>query len=438
MQWWRRALAGRHFGWKGMSMAKQGSSFKWVVLFLMVFGTAMLNFSNLVFSARSVDVMVQFNMDQAQLTAISGIGVLPGALFSIFLGNFFDKKGPKSIRYIGAVLLFLAAACQIWRVFASSYIELFIITFLAGTFFLPTQVLPAKMLGAWFDRSEMGTAMGIFGAAAGIGITAAFAVAGLFSTTTAALAFCAGGYVLVAVLWLFTAIMPDQAQAPQEGDSKGGASVMVEGAPQVSVGAVLKSKNMWLVMICGGLAAGAPLLYNSYVMNVFIGKGMDPALTSLIGVVFNICLVIGAIVTGFIVSKAGRYNRVYTVFPIVSGVALLAQYLLPVGPQTFVLAAIAALFGACTVSVNMARISLVPLTGDFGPENIGIAGGMNNTAMGLCMFVLPTIAAVALGDNYLGVFITLLVFFAVMALCGGILLPELGEKGELARRARGE
>ena len=58
--------------------------------------------------------------------------------------------------------------------------------------------------------------------------------------------------------------------------------------------------------------------------------------------------------------------------------------------------------------------------------------------MGLCMFVLPTIAAVALGDNYLGVFITLLAFFVVMALCGGILLPELGEKGELARRARGE
>ena len=418
-------------------MAKQGSSFKWVVLFLMVFGTAMLNFSNLVFSARSVDVMAQFNMDQAQLTAISGIGVLPGALFSIFLGNFFDKKGPKSIRYVGAILLFLAAACQIWRVFASSYIELFVITFLSGTFFLPTQVLPAKMLGAWFDRSEMGTAMGVFGAAAGIGITTAFAVAGLFPTTTAALAFCAGGYVLVAVLWLFTAIMPDGSGAAGQ-DADGPTVAVGEVAPQVSVGAVLKSKNMWLVMICGGLAAGAPLLYNSYVMNAFIDKGMDPALTSLIGVVFNICLVIGAIVTGFIVSKAGRYNRVYTVFPIVAGVTLLVSYLVPAGPQTFVLAAIAALFGACTVSVNMARISLVPLTGDFGPENIGIAGGMNNTAMGLCMFVLPTISAVLLGNNYLGVFITLLVFFAIMSLCGGILLPELGENGELARRARGE
>ena len=357
-------------------------------------------------------------------------------MFSIFLGNYFDKKGPKSIRYVGAVLLFLAAACQVWRVFAGSYVELFVITFLSGTFFLPTQVLPAKMIGAWFDRSEMGTAMGIFGAAAGIGITCAFAVAGLFPTATGALAFCAGGYVLVAALWLLTAKMPAQADA-EEGP-EGAVPQAETDAPQVSVGAVLKSKNMWLVMICGGLAAGAPLLYNSYVMNVFISKGMDPALTSLIGVVFNICLVIGAIVTGVIVSRAGRYNRVYTVFPLVSGVALLVSYLMPAGPQTFVLAAVAALFGACTVSVNMARISLVPLTGDFGPENIGIAGGMNNTAMGLCMFVLPTISAVLLGDNYLGVFITLLVFFAVMALCGGILLPELGENGELARRARGE
>ena len=73
---------------------KKGSGFKWAVLFLMVFGAAMLNFSNMVFSARSVDVMAQFGMDQALLTAVSGIGVLPGALFSVFMGGFFDKRRP--------------------------------------------------------------------------------------------------------------------------------------------------------------------------------------------------------------------------------------------------------------------------------------------------------------------------------------------------------
>jgi MFS family permease len=233
------------------------------------------------------------------------------------------------------------------------------------------------------------------------------------------------------VYWLLAAKLPSS-EASSEAASDSG------DGPKVSVGAVLKSKNMWLIMICGGLAAGAPLLYNSYIINAFIDKGMEPALTSLVGVLFNIGLVVGAIVTGFIVSKAGRYNRVYTTFPIIAATCLVASYFIPLGPQTFVLTVAGALFAASTLSVNMARIGLIPLTGDFGPENIGIAGGMNNTAMGVCMFVLPTISAVALGNNYVGVFITLFVFFAIMALCGGILLPELGENGELARRARGE
>lgn len=413
---------------------EKGSGFKWAVLFLMVFGAAMLNFSNMVFSARSVDVMAQFSMDQAQLTAVSGIGVLPGALFSVFMGGFFDKRGPSAIRFVGAVLLLLAAACQVWRVFAGSYVELFAITFLSGAFFLPTQVLPAKMIEAWFERSEMGTAMGIYGAAAGIGITAAFALGALFPTTTMALAFCACGYAVVAVLWLLMAKLP-QTDAGQT------ARTTVETAAdgdEVSIKAVLKSKNMWLVMVCGGLAAGAPLLYNSYIINAFIDKGMEFGATSLVGVLFNVGLVIGAIVTGVIVSKAGRYNRVYTVFPLVAAAALAASYFVPLGPQTFVLTFLGALFAACTLSVNMARIGLIPLTGDFGLANIGIAGGMNNTAMGVCMFVLPTLSALALGNNYVGVFVTLCIFFALMALCGGVLLPELGEKGELARKAAAE
>lgn len=408
----------------------KGSGFKWAVLFLMVFGAAMLNFSNMVFSARSVDVMAQFGMDQAQLTAVSGIGVLPGALFSVLVGGFFDKRGPSAIRFAGAALLLLAAACQVWRVFASSYVELFAITFLSGAFFLPTQVLPAKMIEAWFDRAEIGTAMGIYGAAAGVGITAAFALGALFPTTTMALAFCACGYVAVAIYWLFSAKLPQV----DTGQDAGTDSEAPEGAGDVSVKAVLKSKNMWLVMVCGGLAAGAPLLYNSYIINAFIDKGMEIGTTSLVGVLFNIGLVIGAIVTGVIVSKAGRYNRVYTVFPLVAAVALAASYFAPLGPQTFALTFVGALFAACTLSVNMARIGLLPLTGDFGPANIGIAGGMNNTAMGVCMFVLPTLSALALGNNYVGVFVTLCVFFALMALCGGVLLPELGEKGELAQK----
>ena len=116
---------------------QQKSSMRWVILFILVFGTAMLNFSNLIFASRPTDVMEQFNMTQTQLTAISTVGQLPGAFFSVWLGHMIDKKG---VRMLPGILLALAAACQIWRCFAADYVSLFIITFLAGAFFLPTQI----------------------------------------------------------------------------------------------------------------------------------------------------------------------------------------------------------------------------------------------------------------------------------------------------------
>ena len=348
----------------------KGSGFRWLVLAVLVAGTAMLNYSNMVFASRPADVMAQFAMDQAQLTAISSIAVLPGALFSIALGNWFDRHGARGVRWAGAALIALAACCQLWRAYADSYPALFAITFLSGAFFLPTQVLPAKLIEAWFPRQQMGTGV----------------------------------------------------------DARAG-------APKVDLRAVLTSKSMWMVMVCAAFAAGAPLFLNSYMLNAFVAKGMDPAAGSMLAVVFNLSLVLGAVFAGALASRTGRYNLPYLVLCLAGGALFLVAYLVPVGPQTFALLALAGFLGAGSLALNLARIGLLPLTGEFGPESIGIAGGMNNTAMGVGMFVIPTVAAALLGDNYLGVFVTLLGFFAVMGLVGGLVAPELGEKGALARRA---
>ena len=65
-------------------------------------------------------------------------------------------------------------------------------------------------------------------------------------------------------------------------------------------------------------------------------------------------------------------------------------------------------------------------------DSIGTAAGMNQTALGIMSFALPTIIASAAGNNYTVVFITAYVF---LVLCGivGLLIPELGEKGKLAQ-----
>lgn len=400
----------------------QKSSYRWAILFILVFGTAMLNFSNLIFASRPTDVMEQFNMTQTQLTAISTVGQLPGAFFSVWLGHMVDKKG---VRMLPGILLALAAACQIWRCFAADFVSLFIITFLAGAFFLPTQILQGKMLGVWFSREEMGTAMGIYGAAAGIGTTLAFALGGFFPSIRMAFMVIAAGYVLEAVLWFAIAKMP--------------ANVSAGPAPEMPKGnlkRVFTSKNMWLLMICGGLSVGAALLLNSYMVNAFIGKGMDPGAASGITTLLNVCLLIGGILSGIVVSKVGRYNIPYIFICVGGAVLYYLAYMLPIGPLTYVLVAAGGIIVSGSIGVNMARIPLLPMTGEFAPEDVGAAGGMNNTAVGICGFVLPVIVANFVGNNYTMIFTLMAIFLVIIAIVGGVLMPELGEKGELAQKLR--
>lgn len=400
----------------------QKNSYRWAILFILVFGTAMLNFSNLIFASRPTDVMAQFHMTQAQLTAISTVGQLPGAFFSVFLGHLVDKKG---VRTLPGILLALAAACQIWRCFANDYISLFIITFLAGALFLPTQILQGKLLGVWFSREEMGTAMGIYGAAAGIGTTLAFALGGLFPTIGTAFVVIAAGYVLEAILWFVIAKMPANVSTTE-----------TENTPKGNLKNVFKSKTMWLLMICGGLSVGAALLLNSYLVNAFLAKGMNPAGASSIATLLNICLVIGGVLSGIVVSKVGRYNIPYIIICVGGAVLYYAAYMLPIGFHTYILVAAGGIIVAGSIGVNMARIPLLPLTGEFGPEDIGAAGGMNNTAVGICAFVLPVLIASFVGNNYTMIFTLMVIFLVIIAIVGGIIMPELGEKGKLAQQAR--
>ena len=145
---------------------------RWVVLFTLVMGMIVMNIGNFVFSTNPGPMMAKYNMDQAQLTALTTISLLPGAFFSIILGDFFDKKGPKAVRFVGAAMIAAAALCQLARVYVDSYGVLVVLTFLSGSLFLPTQVLPAKLIGAWFDAKEGSLAMGIYSAAAGTRCTA--------------------------------------------------------------------------------------------------------------------------------------------------------------------------------------------------------------------------------------------------------------------------
>ncbi len=410
--------------------ASRASGQRRLILALLVFGTATLTYSNMAFASRAIEAMQIYSMDQMQLTFISTLMLLPGAFFSVALGSYFDKHGAKALRFVAGAMLCVATIFMAGRVFTDNYFVLLALTFLGGTFFLPTQVLPAKMIEAWFPHRQMGLAMGIYGAAAPLGVMVAFAAASLIPSLTEALASCAICYGVTAVFWFFLGRMP-QGYWSKVADAKDDAA-----PPAGAVGVVMRSRTMWLIVACTFIAASAPLLLNTYMVNAYTAKGFDVVAAGSMGVLYNVSLVVGAIISGSLATRLGRYNGVCLTFSILGAVGTLLSFLVPASALTYICLFLGGFGCAAALPFGFARVGLVPLTGEFGVENVGVAGGMNNTAMGIGPFLFPTVVAWACGDNYLAVFIVLAVSFAIMGIIGGILIPELGEKGELAKRSR--
>lgn len=397
----------------------QKSPFKYILVFIMTVGLTFSGFTNVIFSARALEVMDIFNMSQAQLSAITSVSNLPAFFFAIWLGNLIDKRG---IRKVPIILFALATIVGVLRVFSPNYTILFLLTFLASTFFLPVNIIAPKLFAPYFSAGEMGAAIGVYSSGAGLGTTLAFALGPMFSSTQGALAFIAAGYAFMLIFWIIFIKEPQKVE-----------SVSVSAMGKTDVKAVLKSKTMWKVMLCGGLSVGAAILLNSYAVTAFIGKGMEPAAASVIATIMNFCLLIGGLVAGFIVSRVGLYNVPYIIICCGGAVLYYLAYWLPMGTITYVMIGIAAFVVAGSIGVNMARIALIPVTGEFGPENIGAAGGMNQAAAGLIGFVLPTIAASIFGTNYIGVWTFAAVILIIIGILGGILTPELGPKGKLSQ-----
>lgn len=239
---------------------KRSSAYKWTVLAILMLGTAILYYSNMIFAVRALDTLSKFNIDEGELAAISTIGCLPGAFLSIIVGRVLDKKG---VKLFTALTLALTVACMVWRIFAHTYIELLLATVLIGTFLLPITIVGPKMVGIVFRPEEMPLAMGFFGAAGGLGTTLAFATGNAYPSLEAAFT---GVAILGAVLlvgWVLVVKEPEAAPMPE------GA------APAANKGGfakVLKSKNLWKVMFCTGFAVGASLLINTYITQAFTAR----------------------------------------------------------------------------------------------------------------------------------------------------------------------
>lgn len=383
---------------------------RWLVLVLLSLGTAFVNYSNIFLAARADDVMALYRCTAPQLAAIASISFLPGAVLSVPFGRWIDRVGSKKVLCVGFAV---ASVCLLLRIWVRTYWPLLSLTLIAGIFLVPTGVAPAKLLGEWFSSKEMPVAFGLYGSSAGLGAAIGFATGNLFPSVRAAFLVIAVLPLLLSGAWLLSG----ELAAP---GAVNGSAPAVRGMPSV-----LRSRNLWKVAVCAFIASGVSLVLNTYLTRALTFKGALPSAAAAIGTILNLSMIAGGVLGGGLTAKVGRYDRLFLVLCVSGGALLLAAWFVPFGAFTYLAFPLAALVLSGAVCLNMAKISLLPLIGEYKPEEVATANGVSNMCMSFGSFLLPVLVSAAAGERYPLVFLLAAGAFSAAGILGSR-MPELG------------
>lgn len=406
-----------------MSNMQKENRHSWAIVGFFTMFMAIMTYNLIIYPACALTAMDLFGIGQAELTTLSSVTSVVGVFAGIIFGRILDTRDVrKSITLylaIGMVLFFV-------RAFISVYIMTLILTFLASFFVGICQVAAPKVVATWFPMEKIGTASSFFVAGSGIGSACGFVLGAVLGIQNALLS-VGIAYLLLLIFWLAVGKEgPFRQTGPVQAD---------QAAAGGDVTSVYKSRNLWYLIIAYSLAMTASLTLNSNMINSFIAKGLSPTAASMMGTVLNMCLLAGGFIMTAAIGIVKKFNPLLSISMLGGGSMILIAWFSPIGPVTWICVALGGLFFGGSLGLCVARIPLVPMTGDFSPAYIGTASGFVETVKGIISFLLPILIAYVLGTNFNGIFIVFGICCFVAFLCGGLLVAELGEKGDLFQKA---
>lgn len=379
---------------------------------------AVMTFNLIVFPACAGHTMEAYGIGQAGLTTLASVTSVVGLFAGIIFGPLLDRYGSRKTimiaMLIGIVFFYM-------RVYVTSYVLVVVLTFLASFFVGVCQVAAAKVLDTWFTKDKVSVAFAFQAGGAGIGSASAFVVGAALGLQKSLLLVAIAYTVLLAIWILIGEDGPVATNA--EKPSKGG------------MAKVYKSSYVWLLSIACSCAVGSTLLINTYCINAFLAKGLEPAGAAMMGTVINLSLLVGGYFGTFLMGVIKRYNVVTFICFAGGACGYLLSWFTPLGINTWIFMAFGGLIMGGAIGLCSGRTPLVPLTGQFPQEYIGTASGALETIKGVLTFVFPIVIANLFQTNYNAIFITFGVLCVIGIITGGLMIPELGPKGKLQMEA---
>lgn len=399
-------------------MNNQVSGRAWIITAFFTLFMAVMTFNLIVFPACAGHTMEAYGIGQAGLTTLASVTSVVGLFAGIIFGPLLDRYGSRKTiliaMLIGIVFFYM-------RVYVTSYVLVVVLTFLASFFVGVCQVAAAKVLDTWFTKDKVSVAFAFQAGGAGIGSASAFVVGAALGLQKSLLLVAIAYTVLLAIWILIGEDGPVATNA--EKPSKGG------------MAKVYKSSYVWLLSIACSCAVGSTLLINTYCINAFLAKGLEPAGAAMMGTVINLSLLVGGYFGTFLMGVIKRYNVVTFICFAGGACGYLLSWFTPLGINTWIFMVFGGLIMGGAIGLCSGRTPLVPLTGQFPQEYIGTASGALETIKGVLTFVFPIVIANLFQTNYNAIFITFGVLCVIGIITGGLMIPELGPKGKLQMEA---
>ena len=389
------------------------SSYRWVVLTIMWLTMFIAVLAQFQVAALSFKIIPELNLTQGEFVMLLAASMLPAVLFGLIAGSLADRFGVKKVVAVSFIFSIIGVY---FRYIPDSFSGYFALMFLAGMTPALLNANAPKLLGAWFPREKVGTALGIYFTAIGVGTTVALATTALFPTAKSAYITAAIIMFIIGILWLvLVKNRPDGVPEP---------SAM----PALEyIGVAAKSKNVWLAGFALMFFMGANIAFVGFLPDA-LGHvhGISPVQAGIMSAMVPIGIILGNIVGPIMSERVGRIKPFLAPIAFIGAIVMYLSWITP-GIGIWVMLFTAGFFLGVSAPLLMSFPMLLP---EIGPVYAGSAGGIIATLQLTGGFFIPSfIIAPIAGHNFTLLFALASLSLILMGVIS-LFLPELGAKAK--------
>jgi len=395
-------------------MNRQAGAFRWVVLGLISLGNFSPNYTLYQLSPLAGEMIERLSLTPSQFTSVFSASMVPAVFVSLIVGVLVDRFGARQVIGVGLLISALGTGLRLW---AGSYATMFTVMAMSGVGASFLNATGAKIVGMWFPPEKISPMLGVFSAAATLGMMLAVSTTTLFPTSNSAFVAAAAISVVTALLWIVLMHYGrEQARAVRV------AAVAPIGE---SLRIVARVPAVWVVGLSLAMIMAAVVPLASFLPTALGGRGLDPVRAGTMAAVVNLGNIGGTLLSPLLAARLGRTKPILLGMGAVSAAGAAFAWLAPPGVLLWL-----SLFvtGLALGGMFPLLISIPVQLKEIGPLYAGTAGGVAATLQLLGAVTLPAYVLSPIAGTNFRLLYGLAGLCLVVMVGLVLLLPEVGKK----------